>query len=721
MPMTMDELQGRVSGVRRAMRYLFLLGGSGRVLLLVALAAAFLFAADWFLVLPAGARTVLFLLALGGAGLAFVRYVAFPLGVPIPDDAIVERIERANPGLQESLISALQFRRRQDDVSRRIMSQAMVQATVEKALAAAAPIRFGAILRPLWACVAFGLGIGVSGALLGIGALAPETSSVFLSRVWGGPAKWPQRTNLVVENPTSTRMRIAAGEDLVVRVRAEKEVPSRVRLVFRFPGTGESGEARMTRTEEKGDRFEFAFARLVSPVRFRMEGGDASTEEYEVTVLEPPRLASIRVWLEPPAYTKVPPTPEAQPQTDGNIQAPSGTRARVRVESTKDLQSASLGFQPSKTVLAMKKTEARVAEAGFDVARTEHYGIQLRDEEGLENRTPTRFTVRAVPDRRPRITVPRPDSTSLWVTPGATLPFEIKVDDDYGVNRVELRVVRTSRDHKPLVIPLEPAGGAPRVPWGPPSAAYPATLDLSSLEVPGEDAPRKVREGDLVLVQAAATDFQEPTPNPATSAEYRLTVVSPGKLEGIVEERMIHVKDLLRRAHGEQETTRATVQELREALAAEEVWDASHREKLLGAQTGQRGVGQRLDGAAKELERILSTVLANRLGDPDYQRKIQEMGKLAAHLAGERCADALAGMEKARSQPGKREQLQGLTDAAQVQQDIQKAIAELLERMEKWEDYNEVVKILREVRDLQESIRRDTLDEAKEREKSGKK
>ena len=92
------------------------------------------------------------------------------------------------------------------------------------------------------------------------------------------------------------------------------------------------------------------------------------------------------------------------------------------------------------------------------------------------------------------------------------------------------------------------------------------------------------------------------------------------------------------------------------------------------------------------------------------------MGQVAGHLAGDRCADALAGMEKARSSQSRREQLSGLTDSTQVQQDILRAIADLLERMAKWEDYNEVVKAVRDVRDAEENLRRDTLEEAKERE-----
>ena len=67
-------------------------------------------------------------------------------------------------------------------------------------------------------------------------------------------------------------------------------------------------------------------------------------------------------------------------------------------------------------------------EMEFDVLLDARYSIRILDTEGLENRTPSRFTIRALKDRRPRISVLRPESTSLWVTPQASLPVEFTVD-----------------------------------------------------------------------------------------------------------------------------------------------------------------------------------------------------------------------------------------------------------------------------------------------------
>jgi len=185
----------------------------------------------------------------------------------------------------------------------------------------------------------------------------------------------------------------------------------------------------------------------------------------------------------------------------------------------------------------------------------------------------------------------------------------------------------------------------------------------------------------------------------------------------MVEERMIQIKDTLRKAKDGQEKVRGEVLEARVILESEEVWDGADRERLLACQTGQRSVAQRLHTACREMERVLDIVVINKLGDPEYQRKIQDMGGITRHLGEERCPDALAGMEFARSAASKEGQRKGLQEALQVQADILQALEDLLARMEKWEDYNEVIKVVREIQDLQKDVHQQTLNAAKEKEK----
>jgi hypothetical protein len=717
--MTLTDLQARIRLLRVSARRIFFLDGLGRLLMVAVGLIAFLFLADYYLSLPAAARAVLFLLGLSILAVAFSRFLAFPLRAPITDDDIVLSVERAHPGLKDSLISALQLSRRGDETSRKIMSPALVEATTRKALEEAASISFRSVLSSRRSLRKFAVGAVGALILVVVAALHPETTTIFLARVYGGSTPWPARSHITVLSPESERTRIAAGEDLVARVRIDGVVPSRVWIRYRFLETEEEGEARMMKTGE--DVFQFVFSRLVSPIECSVEAGDAEPRRFTVDVQQPPRVMAIRLWITPPAYTKAPPTPADQPLQDGNIRAPSGSKARLRIEVSKPVKSVRMVFQPSGKFREMPKTGPQTVEAEFDVVQDARYAVRVVDEEDLENRTPSRFAIRALKDRRPRISVARPETTSLWVSPQATLPVRFTVKDDFGVNEVSLSLVRSSREHGPLTIPLDPVEAAGNGKWGPASAEYAAQVDLGTLEIPGEDGNRKAEEGDLILLLMEATDFRTPKPNRTPSAEYRLTVVSRAKLERLIEERMIQIKDTLRRARDRQETVRSEVQELQTLLEAEEVWDAGDREKLLSCQTGQRTVAQRLNTAAREMERILDTVLTNKLGDPEYQRKIEDMGGITRHLSEERCPDALAGMEFARSAATRSGQQKGLSEALQVQADIVQALEDLLQRMKKWEDYNEVIKVVREIKDLQQAVHQETLKAAKEKEKEKKK
>ncbi|MHC5038937.1 MAG: DUF4175 family protein [Planctomycetota bacterium] len=716
--MEIFDLQARIGSMRGSIRRLFFLDGVGKVLLTASVVILFLFVADYTLILPGGARLVLFLLGLVGVGVAFSRYLAYPLRAPITDDDVVLSVERAHPELKEALISALQFsRHREDEVSRQVMSPAMVDVTVSRALKAAAPLSFSGILAPRKPLGRFALGAIGAVALLVLGMAFPETTAIFLNRVYGGATEWPARTHIVMESPQSEKIRIAAGEDLLVKVRILGVIPSRVWVNYRFFETDERGEARMTKVGD--DSFQFFFSRLVSPLRVRIEAGDATPRTFEVEVLQPPRVKAVYLWITPPPYTKAPPTPVGNPITDGNIRAPVGSRARLRVEVSKPIESVRMVYQqPPGKFKDIPRVGTHAAEIELDVLLDERYTLKITDTEGLQNRTPSRFSIRAMKDRRPRISVEKPETTSLWITPQATLPFQVQVKDDFGVNTVTLSIVRGSREHGPQAFPLPPTPPlAEDEKWGRPVADYTHTIDFPSLEIPGEKGKRKIEEGDMVLVLLEATDFRAPKPNRTPSAEYRFTVVSRGKLERLVEERMIQIKDTLRKARDGQDKVRIDLLKVRGVLETEEMWDSADREALLSCQTGQRTVAQRLSTAAREFERILSIVLINKLGDPEYVRKIEDMGGITRHLATERCPNALTGMDFARRAETKDAQRKGLTESLQIQADIIQALEDLLARMEKWEDYNEVIKIVREIREFQDALYRETLDKAKEQEK----
>ncbi|GEM_PF-3340305 len=716
--MDLNELLARTASFRGAVRRLFLLEGTGRILLVLAGLTAFLFLADYFLILPGTVRSVLFVLAILAAGLSFVRWIARPLTVPITDDDAVLSVERAHPELKESLISALQFSRYDEAESRRIMSPAMVRATVKSALAAAAPLSFRAHLAPRGPLKTFLLGAAATAVLVVLSARFPDTSAIFFNRVYGGSVPWPARTHLTLISPDAERIRVAAGEELRVKVKVRGLVPSRVWVLYDFPETGESGEARMTETKEEGV-FQFFFPPLVTPLACEIEAGDATPVSFSVDVLQPPRVSGIDLWITPPEYTKAPPTPKDTPQRDGNIKAPVGSEASLVVHASKAVERAWIVFHPGERVLEMQTVGPRMVRADFQVLLNERYDVNIEGKEGLKNRTPSRFSIRALKDRRPRIAVEKPETGSLWITPQASLPFRFTVQDDHGVKAVNLSTVRGHREYGPKKRSLEPVSPLSEAEkrWGPLKGSYETVLDFASLEVPGEGGARKVRQGDLVLALVEAFDFRRPRPNRTPSTEYRLTVVSQLRLEQLVEERMIQIKETLRRARDGQEKVKSQVETLEVVLDTEEVWDDADREKLLACQTGQRSVSRRLGSAAREFARILSTVVVNKLGDPEYQRKIQDMGALAGLLAGERCADTLEALESARASVTKPGQKKAVEEALRIQEDILRAVEDLLARMEKWEDYNEVIKIVREIIDFQKSILDESQNVAKEKEK----
>src|SRR5258706_576779 len=140
----------RLDRVRQAIRRLYVMDGSSRLVLVFAAFVAVTFLFDWTFILPSSIR-VLFLLG-GLSGLAWIaaRRIVFPARVGISDDDLAIFVERHFPDLNDRLISALQLAREvgapESERSSGFNSPELVGALVDDAARAASSIDFDQVV-----------------------------------------------------------------------------------------------------------------------------------------------------------------------------------------------------------------------------------------------------------------------------------------------------------------------------------------------------------------------------------------------------------------------------------------------------------------------------------------------------------------------------------------------------------------------------------------------
>lgn len=311
------------------MRRLFLLEGILALLFGIAGGIAVSFVMDYFLVLPVGVRGVFLAAAIAGLGYAAHVHLVSRLGRRIPDDEIATLVERAYPDLKQSLMTAVELTRSDSETSLHV-SPALIRRVVEDVEMRAGSLRVEEVcsLRKLRGKAV--LGVGAFAVLVAAAVADPALSRIWLRRNLLLRAEgWPQTTALELVLPVPP-ITVAAGDPLEIAVRAARGSPGVVRLRHGEPGSPERVDVLASNA---GGVFRKTFENVWKPFRFSIAGGDDEIGPFDVDVRLRPRIdmQSISIWCDYPPYTRLAPTPPAEPIRHGNLKVPTGTRVRYRM------------------------------------------------------------------------------------------------------------------------------------------------------------------------------------------------------------------------------------------------------------------------------------------------------------------------------------------------------------------------------------------------------
>jgi hypothetical protein len=696
------------------MRRLFAIDGLSRLLLAMAAFAAVTFLADWALDLPAAVRLVILGGGLGLGGWILFTRVVKPLGVRITDDDLALFVEREYPDLNDRLISAIQLAREPEKLAasdRPSMgnSPELVEALVADAEQATSAIDFQRVIVrghvgkvALWAVLV--------GALLGGAAGGfPELSSIYLSRLLGGGARWPQRTHLKVLDFVDGRRVVARGDDLAIAVEYAGLKPSKVVLDYQFD-SGERGQERMTPLA--GDRFQATFTRVTGPFRFTVSGGDdRNNGPYTVDTVTPPSLDAVRIFYEYPPYMRKTNTPADRPEVSGIVVAPFFTKVRFEAESNEDLKSASftLGVKGKEKVteIVVGKTadgKPRRLTGTFEVTEpTSEYALQLQAQNGLPNRDPIRFPIKGIEDRPPDI-IPHDPQADEFVTELCERPIEFEVRDDYGIARIvlEVRILSQQPGKSKDWTGLEFTREQNSRDYGETTILSQTSLDIGKMQL---------QAGDHVEMKYLAEDYKDiGGRNIRRSKVFKLSIVTMGTLEKELQDAIEKIKALLKTQKNREETAWNRTGRLIVNFGRLDLLTLEQQGEVRQAGLEQNDITSKLDGARKDIRQIQRRGVYNKIYNEGAAQKLQgaidELDLLVGNLSDQTAREgtsriAAAGLDQAAKLKSGAERTRALRDAQELQNRSAAGIQRALDFLDKWSSYQEVIRITREIRGKQ--------------------
>jgi hypothetical protein len=426
------KLERQLGKVRRAWKRTAALSGLSIVCLealgLITLALLI----DWIYLSSPMIRLAIF----GGVLLAvmvlLVRHVVSPLVRRISDEQLALFVEEHNDKFEGSLITAAELftkgragagRHGQDAHGTQPATPAdMVDAVVQSALTRADRLRAASVvdfrrLRKYGAAAIFVL------AVYGAMCLTVPSVGLHASRVlapWQAAGEDEPQTPLMSRPITFT---LSKGDTSVVRGSAleleavlSRPTEDPVTLSFRLAGDPNAPWRSLAFADtQKHNGFNVTLPDINDETEYFVSSGVYRSPTHKIGVYDALVIGGVEVTTRFPAYMQLPDRVETQ-QT-GDIVAPIGSKATIRVLTNRPLTGGKLTWQGGgqQDMAAGKGDEKqkKSAAAGFDVTADASYNFSVVDVRNQRVDSSSVSSVRAMKDAPPTITVKFPTGSVL--------------------------------------------------------------------------------------------------------------------------------------------------------------------------------------------------------------------------------------------------------------------------------------------------------------------
>lgn len=710
---TTADVRRRLDQVVRRVRALRLLAGVARLVALVVVVSLACYVADRLLDLPVAVRGLALLVLVGFLGRELWTRVLVPLrGLDRLDAARL--VEERAPELEGRLVAALQLEPgAPGSFSHKVL---------EEASASCAQDDLRRVLDPSrpWRETARAAGAAV--ALVILVVLAQPELDIFARRWLLQDVAWPRDTRLALHvaerGPAHVRLDdgslvVARGGVLNIQASFEGKRPERVELVLE----GDDGTRVQPMTSGAQERFHGHVTIAAEDARLFVRGGDDDGDEtvLELAVIEPPRLIEPRFELQPPAYLGEP----GEVVGPEGLAVSEGTRITVRGRPTGEPDSGRLLLlgQVEPVPLELRRDDGGLlVEGSFVATESDTLRVELSGAHGLAAPDPSRHALLVHRDHPPALRIYAPARSDVKVTPRAVVPFAVVAEDDHGVAAVNL----DPRDGEPVPF----VGGDVR------PEEHRLVLDVEALGL----------QGTLTYAIEASDRRDLPGKGPQTARVdgRRVDVVEESEVQRLLADRQLRLKE----AFGAIRERQLRATESVDDLIAEP--PAADDPDLVAAAVAQNQVSMRLAREGRELCAILDETILNRLdpgpgapavlerrladwaarpvdeafapeawrqlaadygegrfGRLDHVGRLLDMAAVALELSGDLSPAAHDRLTEARHDPS----ADRLAQARDAQAAVQAGLDRLLDRMDEWEDYQEVLSLVQTLIEEQQALR----------------
>lgn len=529
--------------------------------------------------MPWAVRLLMLVIIIGGATYWLVKLVIIRWLVPISDRSLALLVEKYHEDFRESLVTTVENPSSNDPTSVEMLQQARVAALAQvekvdlsKIFDRARQVR--AVTLAIVCLLMVGaiglaspdtLGLGARRLLLLDDAPWPRSSWIEVAGVRivqdvPNPVLGEESTIVPFE---SGELRAAKGTELVLLVRAkvadeenpDLEIPSRCIVSYRT-SDGERGFQYMDKVGLPRDGYQWfelsapPFKNVSGDIVFDVRGDDARIWNLKVTLVDAPTVVNAKVDCVFPNYMVDVQTQSWTPRSmvlASGLRLPIGTQLSFDLQLNKPLRRVWAYDPETKTQLQpeLDSSGLQVRLPIEPLSSSVTWEFTFEDQDGVISEAPYRAEVLAFEDQAPKVKVELVGIGDA-ITPEAIIPVRGTIEDDFGVARSWLDV---------QIIGTEGGAAEPiEEPVSVPSNQLDASLDLLERRRDNDSNYDLIPDTGVILQLSVAAEDRfdlDGDPNLGQGDSWPLEVVSGTQLLRRLERREAAQRQLVEQIRDE--------------------------------------------------------------------------------------------------------------------------------------------------------------------------
>ena len=319
------------------------------------------------------------------------------------------------------------------------------------------------------------------------------------------------RTQITLLHPEGGDATITQGQTFSVQVHLSGRIPSeqseeRPRLLLRHSLQQQDYEEVPLQRGETTRIWNGKVPDYLTQVGFwyKIAAGDAETAEYRVTVRTLPLFTDFDVRYEYPAYMNRPADHASGPY----LRTYRGTRITLRAKTNREPISGRLLFEAAHLGSVDGQKLPGVPDSlqfTFTAREGGRYRLRMNTSVGETNVDSPWYLITLDPDMPPNVRITQPSEAEVTLPANGTLMVDGQVGDDFGVDKIRLRLRFQERDLQPIPYMEGRSFRRERDQTWPTYLSYKLSADLQRLRF-ADNTPFTPQEGMVLEYWVEAID-----------------------------------------------------------------------------------------------------------------------------------------------------------------------------------------------------------------------